>query len=249
MTMDSSLIDATVVREIAPTGQLRVALNMGNPILTRSRTSGVSPAGVTVDLSREFARRLGVEALFGEFKTAAESLVAVTSGAADIGFIAIDPERTAGMHFTCAYLEIIGSYVVPEGSSIKHNEDVDQPANEVVVGQASAYDLFLTRHLKKAKLLRVPLSEQVVEDMVQGKHAVGAGVRQQLEAELQRFPSVRMLDGGFMVIKQAVIISNSRSKAAQTTIDAFIEWARAYGFVRDSLKRHGIEGAQIAAKA
>jgi polar amino acid transport system substrate-binding protein len=118
-----------------------------------------------------------------------------------------------------------------------------------VVGQASAYDLFLTRHLKKAKLLRVPLSEQVVEDMVQGKHTVGAGIRQQLEAELQRFPGVRMLNGGFMVIKQAVIISDSRSKAAQTTIDAFIEWAKASGLVRDSLERHGIEGAQIAAKA
>jgi polar amino acid transport system substrate-binding protein len=129
----------------------------GNPILSGSRTSGVSPAGVTVDLSREFAGRLGVEALFGEFKTAAKSLVAVTSGAADIGFMAIDPERAAGMRFTCAYLEIIGSYVVPAGSSIQHNEEVDQPGNEVVVGQASAYDFVLTRHVKKAKLLRVPV--------------------------------------------------------------------------------------------
>lgn len=247
--MDSSLIDASVIREIAPVGQLRVALNMGNPLLAGSRTAGVSPAGVTVDLSREFARRLGVETLFGEFKTAAESLAAVTSGAADIGFMAIDPGRAAGMHFTCAYLEIIGSYVVPEGSSIQHNVEVDQPGNKVVVGQGSAYDLFLTRHLKKAELLRVPLSEQVVEDMVQGKHAVGAGIRQQLEAELQRFPDVRLLDGGFMVIKQAAIISDSRSKAAQTTFDAFIEWARASGFVRESLERHGIDGAQIAGKA
>jgi polar amino acid transport system substrate-binding protein len=249
MPMDSSLIDAAVVRDIAPTGQLRVALNMGNPILTSSRTSSVSPAGVTVDLSREFARRLRVEALFGEFKTAAESLFAVTSGAADIGFMAIDPARAAGMHFTCAYLEIIGSYVVPEGSSIQHKEEIDQPGNEVVVGQGSAYDLFLTRHLKKAKLLRVPLSEHVVEDMVRGKHSAGAGIRQQLEAELQRFPDVRLLDGGFMVIKQAAIISNSRAKAAQTTFDAFIEWTRASGFVQDSLKRHGIDGAQIASKA
>jgi polar amino acid transport system substrate-binding protein len=97
--------------------------------------------------------------------------------------------------------------------------------------------------------LRVPLSEQVVEDMLRGKHRTGAGIRQQLEAELQRFPAVRLLDGGFMVIKQAAIISNSRSKAAQTTFDAFIEWARASGFVRDSLEHHGIDGAQIASKA
>lgn len=246
--MDLLPIDAAVGREIAPTGRLRVALNMGNPILASSRTSRETPAGVTIDLSREFARRLGVDVSFGEFKTAADALAAVTGSAADIGFMAIDPGRADGIHFTGAYVEIIGSYVVPEASPIRSNDEVDRPGIEVVVGQASAYDLFLTRHLKQAALLRVPLSEHVVEAMLEGKHSAGAGIRQQLETQMKPFAGVRLLDGGFMVIKQAAIIPVSRSAAAQQAFDDFIEWARASGFVQESLDRHGIEGAQIASK-
>jgi len=248
-TLDAGLLEACAVGEIAPTGRLRAALNMGNPMLAGSRTAMETPAGVSVDLSRELARRLGVHVQFDEFKTAAEARVAVASGEADIGFMAIDPDRAAGIHFTPAYVEIVGSYVVPKGSPIRRNEDVDHPGHDVVVGEASAYDLFLTRHLKQARLLRVPLSEQVVEDMVCGNHTAGAGIRQQLEADLPRFPGMRLLDGGFMVIKQAAIMSDRRSEAARKAFDVFIEWGRSSGFVRGSLDRHGIEGAQIASRA
>ncbi|GAA4328962.1 ABC transporter substrate-binding protein [Pigmentiphaga soli] len=245
--MDAIPITRALVAAVAPTGALRVALNMGNPILTGSRGGAPAPAGVAVDLSHEFARRLGVAAEFGQYRSAAESLAAVTGGAADIGFMAIDPGRAEGIHFTGAYLEIIGSYVVPPGSPIERNEQVDSPGIDVVVGLESAYDLFLTRHLRHARLLRVPLSEQVVEDMVAGGHAAGAGIRQQLEADLPRFPGVRLLDGGFMVIRQAAIIPAGRPAEARAAFDAFVEWARGSGFVRDALARHGIEGAQIAA--
>lgn len=234
-----------ISRELAPTGVLRAALNMGNPVLASSNTSAESPAGVTVDLSRAFASRLSAKVVLSLHKTAADARLAVANGEADIGFMAIDAERAAGIHFTEAYVEITGSYVVPVTSPIRSNDEVDRPGHDVVVGGQSAYDLFLTRELRHAKLVRVPLSEQVVQEMVQRGHAVGAGVRQQLESAVLNHPDTRILDGGFMVIRQAVITPSSRSMAAKDTLDAFVKWARSSGFVADSLKRHGIAGAQI----
>ncbi len=184
---------AAISRELAPTGVLRAALNMGNPILASSNTWAESPAGVTVDLSREFANQLGVKAVLGLYKTAAEARLAVVNGQADISFMAIDAERAAGIHFTEAYVEIIGSYVVPGTSPIRSNDEVDRAGHDVVVGAQSAYDLFLTRELKRAKLVRVPLSEQVVREMVQGGHAIGAGIRQQLETAVLDYPGTRIL--------------------------------------------------------
>lgn len=235
--------------DLTPTGRLRVALNMGNPVLTSSRLDPEGPAGVTIDLANELAARLGVEADFQQHATAADALKAVAGGTADIGFMAIDPGRAAGIHFTGAYLEIQGSYVVPIDSPLMQNEDVDAPGVTLVVGQASAYDLFLTRHIQHATLLRVPLSEQVIDDMVRGGHEAGAGVRQQLQAEMARFPTVRLLDGGFMTIRQACVIPADRSATSKALVTDFIEEARAGGFVEAALDRHGVEGAQIASKA
>jgi len=246
MTQPTDYADAR--QDIAPTGRLRVALNMGNPVLTSSKLNIDGPAGVTIDLANEFATRLGAKVDFQEYPTAADALRAVVSGAADVGFMAIDPGRATGIHFTGAYVEIQGSYVVPANSSILRNEDVDAPGVTLVVGQASAYDLYLSRHITQATLVRVPLSEQVIDDMVREGHAAGAGVRQQLQGEMVRYPDVRLLDGGFMTIRQACIIPADRSDASKAIVDNFIEQARSSGFVEEALRRHGIEGAQIAAR-
>lgn len=241
--------DPAIIHEFAPGGRLRAALNLGNPVLAASRTSTETPAGVTIDLSREFARHLGVEVVFNCFGTAGESVAAVASEAADIGFMAIDPKRADGIHFTAPYVQIEGSYLVPDDSPIRINDEVDKPGNQVVVGHASAYDLFLTRHLKHARLVRVPLSAQVVDAMLQDRIGVAAGVRQQLEALAQRIAGVRLLDGGFMVINQAAAMPSRRSAAARACLDAFIERMKSSGFVAQALARHGIEGASVAPAA
>jgi polar amino acid transport system substrate-binding protein len=235
-----------LVREIAPEGVLRAALNTGNPILARSNTSSEVPAGVTIDLSREFARHLGVDADLICFKTAAESVAALEARQADIGFMAIDPLRAEGVHFTSAYVEIEGSYAVPADSTIVSNEQVDQEGFEVVVGAGSAYDLFLRRHLAHARMVRIPLSEHVIREMLAHGHAVAAGVRQQLEQEMARVPGARLLPGRFMVIHQASGMPRGRSPEARAHLDAFIEHMKRTGFVADALKRHGIEGAVVA---
>jgi polar amino acid transport system substrate-binding protein len=240
---------ASLARDFAPTGSLRASLNMGNPVLAHSRTSSDKPAGVSIDLSRELARELGVPASFLQFDTAARSVAAVGGGEADIGFMAIDPLRADKIQFSAAYVQIEGAYLVPAASPVKSNDEVDRAGTTIVVGAGSAYELYLSRNIKQATLLKVPTSEAVVDAMLAGQHPVAAGVRQQLEADAKRVAGVRVLEGRFMVINQAMAMPRTRSEAAQAYLADFVERMKRSGFVAESLKRHGIEGAKVAPAA
>jgi polar amino acid transport system substrate-binding protein len=228
-----------------PTGRLRAAINLGNPILAHAVGEG-GAGGVSVDLAREFARRLGVELDLVVVDTAGKSVDAVATERADIGFFAIDPARGADIAFTGPYVLIEGSYLVKEASPIRANEDVDQAAHRVVVGKGSAYDLFLTRALRQAQIVRAPSSPAVVPTFLEQGADVAAGVRQQLEADARAQPGLRLLDGRFMVIRQAMGVPKSRGDAAAALLAAFVEEMKASGFVADALQRHGIEGASVA---
>ena len=238
---------AALSREFAPTGTLRASINLGNPVLAHSHTAAEKPAGVTLDLSREFARALGVPVSFLLFDGAAKSVAALASGQADIGFMAIDPQRAETTHFTPAYVQIEGVYLVAQDSPIRSNEEVDHAGIRIVVGQGSAYGLYLARNLHKASLVQVPTSEEVVDAMLQGGLEVAAGVRQQMEADAQRVGSgVRLLDGRFMVIRQAMAMPKGRSAEAAAFLDAFVARMKSTGVVAQALERHGILGAQVA---
>jgi polar amino acid transport system substrate-binding protein len=228
-----------------PTGRLRAAINLGNPILAHAAGEG-GAGGVSVDLAREFARRLGVDLELVVVDTAGKSVDAVATERADIGFFAIDPARGADIAFTGPYVLIEGSYLVKDDSPIRANEDVDRAAHRVVVGKGSAYDLFLTRELRHAQIVRAPSSPAVVPTFLEQGADVAAGVRQQLEADARAKPGLRLLDGRFMVIRQAMGVPKSRGDAAAALLAAFVEEMKASGFVADALKRHGIEGASVA---
>jgi polar amino acid transport system substrate-binding protein len=232
--------------EAAPTGTLRLSINVGNPILARRSDDGA--AGVSVDLGREFARRLGVPVQLVVFATANESVEAVRGQQADLGFFAIDPKRGEGIAFSAAYVLIEGAYLVRNASPLRANEEVDRAGHRVVVGKGSAYDLFLTRELKNAAILRVASSQAVVDDFVAGDAEVAAGVKQQLESDAARHPGLRLLPGRFMVIQQAMGVPASRPAVAEA-LRAFVEEMKAGGFVADALKRHGIQGAVVAPPA
>ncbi len=238
--------DPSLRQQFAPTGVLRASLNMGNPVLAHSRTATEKPAGVSIDLARELARELGVEASFLEFATAAKSVEALAAGQADIGFMAIDPQRASSIQFTAAYVQIEGSYLVPQDSPITSNDQVDRPGIQVVVGAGSAYELYLSRTLKYATVVKVPTSEAVVASMLQDSWPVAAGVLQQLQADAKRIAGVRVLDGCFMVINQAMAMPKIRSAEAHRYLADFVERMKREGFVAAGLKRHGIEGAKVA---
>ena len=166
--------------------------------------------------------------------------------AADVGFFAIDPARGADIAFTAPYVLIEGSYLVRTGSPIRANDDVDQPGHRVVVGKGSAYDLYLTRNLQHAEIVRAPSSPAVVPTFVDGDADVAAGVRQQLEADARTRSGLRLLDGRFMVIRQAMGVPKRRGEAAAAFLAGFVEAMKAEGFVAAALARHGIEGASVA---
>jgi polar amino acid transport system substrate-binding protein len=242
-------LDPQVLQKFIPTGRLRASINVGNPILARRDDSPGGGAGVSVDLARAFARRLGVELELVVFDSAGKSVDAVTAEQADIGFFAIDPVRGAGINFTDAYVLIEGAYLVREDSPLRDRAEVDRPGTRVTVGKGSAYDLYLTRELKQAEIVRAPTSPAVVDFFIAEKTEVAAGVKQQLEADMQRVPGLRLLPGSFMVIRQAMGLPKGRGDAAANELRAFVEEMKADGFVAEALKRHNIEGAAVAPAA
>lgn len=233
---------------LAPTGALRASINLGNPILAGKDAAG-QVVGLSVDLARGVAERLGVAIELAVFETAARSVEAVTAEQADIGFFAIDPLRGAGIAFTAPYVLIEGSYLVHEGSPLQTNEEVDRPGLRVVVGKGSAYDLYLSRELKAAEILRAPSSPAVVDTWLEQQADVAAGVRQQLERDAARVGGVRLLPGRFMVIQQAMGLPKGRGDAAATWLRAYVEQQKASGFVAEAMRRHRIEGASVAPAA
>lgn len=242
-------IDPAVVRAFAPTGTLRASINLGNPILAHADKATGAPGGVSVDLARAFAERLGVALELVVFDAAGKSVEAVANEQADIGFFAIDPARGAQIAFTEAYVLIEGSYLVRESSPLRCNDEVDREGAAVAVGKGSAYDLHLTRELKHARIVRAPTSPTVVQTFLEQNLDVAAGVRQQLEADSRRHGGLRLLPGRFMVIRQAMGTSRTRGADAAQALRTFVEEMKASGFVAGSLARHGIEGASVAPSA
>jgi polar amino acid transport system substrate-binding protein len=247
--MPDTTIPADLVARFAPTGVLRASINLGNPILAHTDPASGRACGVSVDLATAWAGRLGVPLELAVFKTAALSVEAVTQEQADIGFFAVDPARGAGIGFTAPYVLIEGSYLVRDDSPLQRNEQVDSPGTRVVVGAGSAYDLFLTRELKQAEIVRAPSSPTVVDVFVEQRLDVAAGVRQQLEADLLRFPAHRLLPGRFMVIQQAMGLPKGRGEPARECLARFVEDMKADGFVAEAMRRHRIEGAAVAPAA
>jgi polar amino acid transport system substrate-binding protein len=242
-----------VVRALAPSGTLRAAINFGNPILARrgpalNALGSAPPRGVSVDIAHELGRRLGLPVQLVTFEAAGQVVEGLRNGAVDLVFVAIDPVRGADILYSAPYVVIEGSYLVPQTSAIRRNEDVDRPGVRVVVGKGSAYDLFLSRELKAATLVQAVSSPAVSDLLVSGQYEVAAGVRQQLQVDAQRLPGLRLLDGRFMEINQAVGIPKSH-ETGLVYLRAFVEELKSTGFVEKALVRHGIAGAAVAPAA
>lgn len=247
--MATAIDSASCSPLMCPNGKLRASINLGNPILANKNAATGEVFGVSVDLSRELAKRLGVELEMKVFDAAAKSVAAVTSGEADIGFFAIDPLRGEGISFTAAYVHIEGYYLVRQESPLKLNSEVDKTGIRVTAAKGSAYDLYLNRNLKNATLVHAATSPTVTDTFLQNGTDVAAGVKQQLESDIQRLDGkvkLRLLNTNFMVIAQAMGIPNTRGAAAHEYMKNFVEEMKRSGFVAASLKRHSIQGAAVA---
>jgi polar amino acid transport system substrate-binding protein len=238
-------MEPSIKNAFTPTGTLRASINVGNPILAR-RNPNLGAEGVSVDMANALARDLGLTLELVIFDSAGDSVNAVIGEQADIGFFAVDPKRGEEIAFTEPYVLIEGYFLVPENSFIVRNEDVDRSSNRIAVGKGSAYDLYLQRTIKQASLVQVPTSPAVFSFFVEKNLEVAAGVKQQLEQDLPRFPGHRLLGERFMVIRQAMGISKTRGEVASQILTEFVERQKQNGFVSDALQRHAIDGAMVA---
>lgn len=240
-------ISPDVVKDLIPTGKLRAAINYGNTVLVQRGASG-ELSGVTVDLTRELAKRLNVAVELVPFDGAAKSFAAVKSGDLDVGFFAIEPVRAAEIAFTSPYVIIEGTYMVPADSPLKVIADVDREGVRIAVGKGSAYDLYLTRTLKHATLVRAPTSVAAMEMFLADKLEAGAGVKQPIVAFAKAHPNVRAMEGRFQTIEQAMGTAKAHAAGARY-LTAFIEEMKASGFVADALKRANQPDAAVAPPA
>ena len=230
-------------KDLAPTGKLRVAINFGNPVLAQRGPNG-EPRGVSAALARELAKRLNVPIDFVTFEEAGKVAEAASQDKWDIAFLAIDPTRAATIDFTPPYVLIEGTYLAPANSPLQKVEDVDRDGIRVAVAENSAYDLYLTRNLKHAKLIRGSNTAAAVADFEQGKTDVLAGVRQPLVTYARTHPNTRVMDGRFMSIRQAMCSPKGRDTGARY-LQVFIEEMKQSGFVANALADSG-QSATVA---
>ncbi|WP_326949073.1 transporter substrate-binding domain-containing protein [Amycolatopsis sp. NBC_01307] len=233
-----------IAEDLAPTGVLRASINLGNAVLAQGTPD--APTGVTVDIAREIAARLGVPVEFACFDAARKSFDALTSGAADLCFLAIDPARATEVAFTAPYVVIEGVYVVPRGSALTTPADVDRPDVRIGVKQGSAYDLFLSRTLEHASVVRG--DEGVTTFETEGLEAA-AGIRQPMTAYAAAHPGVRVVPERFMQIEQAVGTAKDRSPETVAFLHDVVEELKASGFIAEALRRADQPDAAVAPPA
>jgi len=229
------------VKELAPTGKLRAAINYGNPVLARREPVG----GVSVDLSRELARRLRVPVELVPYDAAGKVTADATTGAWDIAFVARDPARAKDISFTAPYVVIEGGYLVRDDSPLRSISDVDREGIRIAVGRGSAYDLYLSREIKRAQLVRSPTSPAVIDLFLDQKLDVAAGVKQQLQIFAASRTGLRVMDGRFMVIEQAMATPRGRPAGARY-LEEFVREMKTTGFVASALEKSGQKEASVA---
>ena len=237
-----------LVRELAPTGCLRTAINFGNTVLAQPDPAGGPPRGVSGDLARELAHRLGVGIDYVTFDAAGKLFEALKEGLWDVAFLAIDPVRAAGIAFTAPYVVIEGVYLVPKDSALQSVEDVDRDGVRIAVAKGSAYDLYLSRAIRHATLIRQPSGPEALEMFVRDSLEAAGGVRQPINAFAQAHPDTRVIPGRFMAIEQAMGTVKGRD-AGIAYLRTFIEEMKASGFVARALAASGQGDAAVAPPA
>lgn len=242
-----SPVSLDAVKQLAPTGTLRAAINFGNPVLAQRHEATGKPAGVAVDLAYELGDRIGRPVELIAFEAAGRVFEAGRTGAWDVAFFGIEPERAAEVDFTQPYLLIEGTYMVPAASPLRAVEDVDRPQMRIAVGRGSAYDLFLTRAIAHATIIRAATggARAMIDLFLQDRLEAVAGVRQALAAHAESDPTMRVMDGRFMEIRQAMGMPKGRAEA-MAYLAGFIEDMKASGFIARALAGSNQRGVLVA---
>lgn len=234
--------------ELAPTGRLRVGINYGNFLLVTKDPAGGPPRGIVVDLAQELGRRLDTPVEFVGYDWAGTLADAAPSGAWDVAFLGAEPQRAGEIAFTAAYLEIPATYLVPPGSPIRSIDEVDREGVRIAVAGKSAYDLYLSRTIRHARLVRAEGIEGSYQLFVRDRLEALSGLKPRLVMDAERLPGARILEGEFTAVQQA--IGTPRARAAGVDyLREFAETAKSSGLVAAAIDRHGVRGVRVAPPA
>ena len=235
------------MQELAPTGKLRVGVNLGNFLLVQRNADG-SIRGIVPDLAQELARRLGVAAELRQYEKVGDVADGAKKGEWDVAFIGAEPQRAAEIDFTEPYVEIEACYLVPAGSPIQSIGEVDREGVRIAVAGRSAYDLWLSRNIRSAELVRAENIEGSYRVFVNDKLEVLAGLKPRLMEDVARLPGSKMLEGRFTCVQQAIGTPKGRPEGA-AYLRQFAEDIKASGLVARLIERHGVQGLSVAAPA
>ena len=238
-------MNSDVRSELAPSGTLRAAINLANFLLVTGRTPDGDPEGVAPDMAAEIAKRLGVPIAYVPFATPSELADAAGDDVWDIGLIGAEPARAQTIEFTAAYAEIEATYLVPPGSSLRRIEDVDRDGIRIAVAGGSAYDLFLSRNIERAELVRASGLDGSFDLFLEQQLDALAGLRPRLLSDVERLSGARILEGRFTAVQQAVGTPRPRERGA-AFLREVVEEAKASGLVQRLIDRHGVRGLSVA---
>jgi polar amino acid transport system substrate-binding protein len=242
------MTDAVSIRDVlAPRGRLRAAINFGNTVLAKRGPTLDEAGGVSVAIARELARRLAIPIELIPFDAAGPVVAEAKNDVWDVAFLAIDPLRARDVSFTAPYVLIEGGYMVRADSPLRDIAEVDRSGTRVTVGKGSAYDLYLTRNIEHAEIVRDATSAAAIERFVREHLDVAAGVKASLLDYAKGNAALRVLEGRFMVIEQAMVTVHGPQALA--TIAALIEELKASGFVARELAATGQTEATVAPAA
>jgi polar amino acid transport system substrate-binding protein len=230
--------------ELIPAGKLRVGVNLGNFLLVNKDPATGELRGVVPDLAAEMAQRLGVAAELIPSPGAGQVADGAKGGAWDVAFIGAEPQRAQEIAFTPAYLEIPATYLVRSGSPIRSLADVDKPGVRIAVAARSAYDLYLSRNLKHAQLVRAEGIPASYDLFVAEKLDVLSGLLPRLVTDVERLPGARIIEGRFTAVQQAIGTPKARAAAAEFLVE-FVADIKASGLVGRLIDKHGVKGVNV----
>jgi polar amino acid transport system substrate-binding protein len=236
------------IAELAPTGALRAAINMGNFLLVTGKDPSGDPSGVSPDLAAAIAARLGVPVKYVPYARPGELADDAEKNLWDIGNIGAEPQRAEKIGFTAAYCEIAATYLVPAGSAIGSVAEVDRPGRRIAVTARSAYCLWLENNLKHAELRQFASADEAVRHFTEEKMDAYAGLRPGLLPLAEKLPGARILEGQFSSVQQAVG-TPKKNAAGFAFLKDFVEEAKRSGLVESLIARHGVEGRLSVAPA
>ena len=243
--MTSVNLTMTAKNELAPSGQLRAGMNLGNTLFTGKDASG-QLHGVSVDLMQALAHRLGVPLQMVVYDQPGQVADDAVRGAWDVAILAIEKTRAKTISFSPAMTEIEAGYVVRPNSTLQRVDQVDAPGVKIAAPSKAGYELYLSSALVHATLLRTANFAESMDVFNQGRVDVLAGLKPNLIDAMGRLPGGQLLEGNFMVINHGLATPLGLG-AANEYLRHFVQDMISTGFIARSIEQHRIIGLKAIA--